>query len=423
MYAPQGVAPMGRERSQSGGGLLQAPPARTIYGYAPAPPPPYPRSASQVFPGGAEVPYPSPPCDCAECFARPSSSSGMPHVYSAPYSSASPYSNPYGAPAGLAYPVDEYRQQTQVSYVEQPVYRPIPRPAEYAISSHSLPPAPLPSPPIEDQLPHLHLLPPYRANWVPTDTASSFHLPDPPAPARQPSLEHCTPYQPRTSLPSPFLPAPVSLPSTMDRRRSSGASQPETTVSRSPSGLAVYRTYGSEYSFGSDEGVEERTTTPFMTKLHYLVHNLELAEVIRWNADGTALVFAHASPQLSDALARVFRHGNTHSFVRQLNIYDFKRLSSLELHAAVESSRPIGSRLTSADFSGFCHPLFFRDSPGRACDLTRLKPKMGKKPSTKNLASAAKAAAVFTAAGNAGRPRSLRSEGKFGGGMKGRKLV
>ncbi|BGP36405.1 hypothetical protein JCM10449v2_000306 [Rhodotorula kratochvilovae] len=444
---------MERERSFSEGSLVQAPPARTasslppqltllgppltssvnlhvlqIYGYAAAPPAEgasYPRSASQVFTGGSDGSYPSTPCNCAECFARPSSSSGVPQAYGELYTVPAPYVYSYAPAAGLPYPVDAYRPQQQASYPDQPVYRPIPRPADYATSSYPLPPAPLPSPPIEDQLPHLEPLPPYRSDWSPpngSSSSSSLLLPDPPFLSRQSSYEQGAPYQPQTPVASPFLPAPISLPLNMDRRRSSGASLLETALSRRPSCLSLGSPYGSEYSIGSEEAFEERTTTPFMTKLHFLVHNPELAEVIRWNAEGNAIVFAHASTQLSEALARVFRHGNAHSFVRQLNIYDFKRLSSLELHTAVESLRRPESPLTSADFSGFSHPLFFRDSPGRACDLTRLKPKVGKKPSTKNLASAAKAAAVVAAAGGAGRPRNLRSDGKVGGGMQGRKV-
>jgi len=70
------------------------------------------------------------------------------------------------------------------------------------------------------------------------------------------------------------------------------------------------------------------------------------------------------------------------------------------------------SPLTSADFSGFSHPLFYRDGPGDVCDLSRLRPKMGKKSSSRSLAP-----------GSAGgRARSLRSDGKVHGGMMGRKV-
>jgi hypothetical protein len=93
-------------------------------------------------------------------------------------------------------------------------------------------------------------------------------------------------------------------------------------------------------------------------------------------------------------------------------------MTSLELHAAVESSPYPGSSLTSADYAGFSHPAFFRESPGKPCDHSRIKPKMGKKPSAKNLAAARAAASGASAA----RGRSLRSDGKIGGGMGARKF-
>ncbi|GJN92157.1 hypothetical protein Rhopal_005187-T1 [Rhodotorula paludigena] len=230
----------------------------------------------------------------------------------------------------------------------------------------------LPSPPIEDQLPHLAQLSAYQSTWSPGEPPAQMQLPE------------------RTSY---------SRPISRDR------------PSTSP--------YGSEYSFGAED-LDERaeTATPFATKLNYLVNNPDLDEVIRWDASGTAFVFAHSAEALSSALSRVFRHGNTHSFVRQLNIYDFKRLNTVELHNAVESSRPFDSSLTSSDFAGFSHPLFFRETPTRRCDLVALKPKMGKKPSSRNLA----AKTATAAADSASRTRTLRTEGKVGGGMKGRKV-
>jgi len=99
------------------------------------------------------------------------------------------------------------------------------------------------------------------------------------------------------------------------------------------------------------------------------------------------------------------------------NLDSFKRLPALELHTAVTSVPHPHSDLTSADFSGFHHPLFYRDTPGNPCDLTRLRPKMGKKSSAKNLASSQ----ASSSSSSASRSRALRSEGKVGGGMAGRK--
>lgn len=54
-------------------------------------------------------------------------------------------------------------------------------------------------------------------------------------------------------------------------------------------------------------------------QLHFLLSSPEY-DCIRWTADGRSFVFAASSPELITAFAQVFRHRNTNSFVRQLNI-------------------------------------------------------------------------------------------------------
>ncbi|KAM0754741.1 winged helix DNA-binding domain-containing protein [Meredithblackwellia eburnea MCA 4105] len=147
-----------------------------------------------------------------------------------------------------------------------------------------------------------------------------------------------------------------------------------------------------------DEGHSHEQITPFISKLVHILNHPEHQRFIRWNAAGDAFVFAHTRTELQDIFARLFRHSNCHSFVRQLNIYGFQRLTTLQLLTAIETptashfvdptSYP-DSPLSAADFSGFTHPLFFRDRPGQPCDLSCIKPRT--KPKRKSAPATASA--------------------------------
>ncbi|KPV78151.1 uncharacterized protein RHOBADRAFT_40695 [Rhodotorula graminis WP1] len=436
MLEPDQAAAMERERqasSISNSGtrhphhqLLQQPGPPDAPTATPSFDPSSSHGASHSYASGMAAAYPSATtCDCADCFsgAAPSWALEHPveqHIYE------SPYPTPYD-PSQAGVP---YQFEPSTSVLQQPTFEYRPQLESYDLApaqfAYAPPPAPLPSPPEEEAQYASFARPrPAPSPWTQpfaVPSSASF-VPAPPGPSRPPPYKPYTPY--RFEEPAAPVPTYQQAPSTtlqpeapvLDRRRSSGQSSgvstvPTTSRSRRPSNQSTGSPRGSEGSGGSDAGLDERTTTPFMTKLHFLVNNPELSEWIRWSADGRSFVFAQGSKALSEAFARVFRHGNAHSFVRQLNIYDFKRLSSLELHSAVESVPHPTSRLTSADFSGFSHPLFYRDSPGDVCDLSKLRPKMGKKSSSKSLASGS--------VGN--RARTLRSDGKVGGGMTGRKV-
>ena len=206
------------------------------------------------------------------------------------------------------------------------------------------------------------------------------------------------------------------------------------------------------------EGDDDKGTdivTPFISKLSHLLSHSDYTEFIRWNTNGDSFIFAHTSPDLLDIFARYdssyrshepessnmktlrlrrfFRHSNVHSFVRQLSpclscsppprapdpspcadIYGFTRLSTLALLSAIDSVSYPHSSLSASDFSGFSHPLFWRERPGNPCDLTRIKPKVTKTKSTssgaKKDSKKRKATATVEAAGTGGgrQPSSRR---------------
>ncbi|KAI5478215.1 hypothetical protein MNV49_005382 [Pseudohyphozyma bogoriensis] len=205
---------------------------------------------------------------------------------------------------------------------------------------------------------------------------------------------------------------------------STSAANPTTSVSPpspplhdalSPSGSHSHSEEGGDDSYSppglNDHHAYDRNATgvpdvvtPFISKLSHLLSHPDYAEVIRWNDDGNAFIFAHTSPILLDVFSRFFRHANVHSFVRQLNIYGFIRLSTLSLLTAIDNSPapsastqssstaynsyglpqpppPSSSTLSASDYSGFSHPLFWRDGPGNHCDLAKIKPKVTAKKS------------------------------------------
>ncbi|BGP26895.1 heat shock transcription factor [Rhodotorula toruloides] len=156
----------------------------------------------------------------------------------------------------------------------------------------------------------------------------------------------------------------------------------ETASGGEASTLAAAGQAGAGPSATAQPGAE--VATPFISKLHHLLHNQSYADVIRWNSTGTCLLYSHTSPRLLQVLGRFFRHTAISSLARQLNIYSFRRLATHELLAELERSPcPIATDVaqTASEFSGFVHVGFWRDQEGRErCQLARLKPKQaGKK--------------------------------------------
>ncbi|GAA5918421.1 hypothetical protein JCM1841_003955 [Sporobolomyces salmonicolor] len=431
MYGATTASYGAHDRSMSAGSIAQpAPAARTIYNYGSASQyPRYAGSSQQVYLNSAGDDFrsvPSAPCACADCCGPPTSTTqGVSRYYASSFPSTSSYGNlPSSSSTSSFGASTNYATQSSFHepYSEQPLYRPVPR-RPPLLNSYSAPlGSRLPTPP-QDQPSFVDCNPYYQNSWSPVPPSGPPTLPLPSSTypdgsyfEGSPDLGRSSSFHPQL-LPPPMT--PLSLKASLERRRSSGGSIFEgQTLSRRASTLSL-SPYGSEHSFGSEDGgsSEERheTVTPFMSKLSYLLNNPDYSSVIRWNAEGTAFVFAHATQELADCFSRVFRHSNSHSFVRQLNIYDFKRLSSLELHAAVESVPHPHSELTSADFAGFSHPLFFRDTPEHACDLSKIKPKMPRKASNRNLAASSALVAER-------KTKSLRSDGKIGGGMKNKKF-
>ncbi|GAA5988877.1 hypothetical protein JCM10908_006208 [Rhodotorula pacifica] len=125
--------------------------------------------------------------------------------------------------------------------------------------------------------------------------------------------------------------------------------------------------------FAETEGRQH--VTPFISKLNHLLSDSSYSDVIRWNHDGTVILYAHTSARLLEILGRFFRHTTVASFARQLNIYAFRRLGTSELLSQLEACRSLGVRGCASEWSGFTHELMWREGSGKPkCDLGRLKP-------------------------------------------------
>lgn len=135
----------------------------------------------------------------------------------------------------------------------------------------------------------------------------------------------------------------------------------------------------------------------FISKLWHLMINPELyGKYIHWSEAGDAIIL-NSEPDVAaefaaEVLPKLFKHGNNASFVRQLNLYGFQRVSSSRLldpaelqavNAQAGTSRfgPSSSSYNTATelygaHSSFAHPRFRR---GQESWLASMKPRSSKK--------------------------------------------
>jgi hypothetical protein len=107
---------------------------------------------------------------------------------------------------------------------------------------------------------------------------------------------------------------------------------------------------------GGEPALAEGTLS-FVAKLYRIVSDEALKAVIGWSAAGDSLVVHLPSKFTREVLPRYFRHGNLRSFVRQLNMYGFRR-------------RGRGLQLFE-----FHHPRFRRGEPDAAGRISRMRDK------------------------------------------------
>ncbi|CAD8145205.1 unnamed protein product [Paramecium pentaurelia] len=63
----------------------------------------------------------------------------------------------------------------------------------------------------------------------------------------------------------------------------------------------------------------------FLMKTYEILENPSLSHIITWNQDGNAFIVLNSHELSSKVLANYFKHKNYPSFLRQLNMYNFKK--------------------------------------------------------------------------------------------------
>ncbi|PAA80105.1 hypothetical protein BOX15_Mlig001228g7, partial [Macrostomum lignano] len=110
----------------------------------------------------------------------------------------------------------------------------------------------------------------------------------------------------------------------------------------------------------------------FVVNLWHLVQDPAAQQLISWSYDGKSFLITDGNLLAREVLPCYFKHSNLSSFVRQLNLYSFRKMIRPDL------------------ITEFAHPCFQRDSPHRMSEIRRVP---------QNSAAAA-------AAANKGRVRS-----------------
>ncbi|GAA5984272.1 hypothetical protein JCM10908_006118 [Rhodotorula pacifica] len=152
---------------------------------------------------------------------------------------------------------------------------------------------------------------------------------------------------------------------------------------------------------------ENEHVTPFISKLCYLLEHKEYEPWVRWDSTGQYLLVAHSKPHLLHVLEKFFRHTVISSFIRQLNIYGFRRASTSVLLTVLENTTYATTvqipgtdeieTFSAADYSAFVNPNFFRSTPGGPqCRYSALKPIAKERPPRTRASSGRKTAPPAT---------------------------
>ncbi|KAL4558051.1 hypothetical protein LXL04_036247 [Taraxacum kok-saghyz] len=74
--------------------------------------------------------------------------------------------------------------------------------------------------------------------------------------------------------------------------------------------------------------VTKSSPSPFLLKTYMLVDDPATDHVVSWNSGGTGFVVWQPAEFAGDLLPTLFKHSNFCSFVRQLNTYGFRKIST-----------------------------------------------------------------------------------------------
>ncbi|EPB85573.1 hypothetical protein HMPREF1544_07662 [Mucor circinelloides 1006PhL] len=112
-----------------------------------------------------------------------------------------------------------------------------------------------------------------------------------------------------------------------------------------------------------DGPLQKRPLPTFIKKLWFLLSDSATQDYIFWVDSGQVICIPNAASFSQTILPKFFKHSNWQSFVRQLNLYGFRKVYQLNL-AYDESAE----KRTVWQFK---HASFRKDAPEKLCEITR----------------------------------------------------
>ncbi|XP_047391195.1 heat shock factor protein 3-like [Sciurus carolinensis] len=115
------------------------------------------------------------------------------------------------------------------------------------------------------------------------------------------------------------------------------------------------------------EGASNATVPGFLIKLWTLVDDTILDDVIRWSENGHSFLVVNEQIFAKEILPKYFKHNNISSFIRQLNLYGFRKV------LALENGKVIQGKTVSMEFQ---HPFFRKGGSSLLENIKRKVPTM-----------------------------------------------
>lgn len=97
------------------------------------------------------------------------------------------------------------------------------------------------------------------------------------------------------------------------------------------------------------------SSSAFLSKLWQMLNDQKDKEFIGWGSNGRSVVVYHQDSFAKKILPKYFKHQKINSFIRQLNIYGFKKISKLKNHNCLNNEDP--------DQVEFANEFFIRGRP------------------------------------------------------------
>jgi heat shock transcription factor len=134
------------------------------------------------------------------------------------------------------------------------------------------------------------------------------------------------------------------VPRRRKKRKAAAASEPDPVKD----GLVAVDATEDEHEQEEEEEEEqgnlsEQAASPFLRTLWRMLSDSTVSEYIHWNEAGNAVVIPDSVAFAHHAVSRYFRHQRFDSFVRQMNLYGFRRSKTKDrmfVHSVFHRDRP-----------------------------------------------------------------------------------